>query len=305
MAQNEEPHFTIEEIRNIHDIFPIENIHREISYDSNPLLDVLDRILDDEHDLELPEIQDLEYILNDITTPETNIGDGQENPSLDIGNGEYSIVQQNLYNLIQIYFDEINIDLINPSPESLTSWTGINIVSPPELNAPLPPSPALESPTQSPTNPESPEDSQDAQDSEAPPPPASQVWRAAIDPQGRQYYWNLGTREVSWTLPIGSFEMPNPDDVFWEPVSSKLDNKTFEEFVETKRMSKALRKKYTEEPVCSICQEDINSRQNCSILKCDHLYHKKCIKKWLTKSCEKPTCPCCRVDVRDPRPISM
>jgi hypothetical protein len=93
---------------------------------------------------------------------------------------------------------------------------------------------------------------------------------------------------------------PHPDSDFWEPVASRLTYEEFDEIVPTHRMSKSIRKKYNmEDPICSICQEDINSRQHCSILKCGHIYHKNCIKTWLTKTCEKPTCPCCRMDVRD------
>ena len=92
---------------------------------------------------------------------------------------------------------------------------------------------------------------------------------------------------------------PPPESDFWDPIGYRLTNGLFDEIVPTHRMSKFIRKKYNmEDPVCSICQEDINSRQHCSILKCGHIYHKNCIKTWLTKTCDKPTCPCCRIDVR-------
>ena len=92
---------------------------------------------------------------------------------------------------------------------------------------------------------------------------------------------------------------PHPESDFWEPIASRLTDELFDEMVPTHRMSKSIRKKYNmEDPICSICQEDINSRQHCSILKCEHVYHKNCIKTWLTETCEKPTCPCCRIDVR-------
>ena len=94
-------------------------------------------------------------------------------------------------------------------------------------------------------------------------------------------------------------DLPNPDDPFWEPVANRLDDRGFDSCVETVRMSKAIREKYCLDPVCVICQEDINSRQKCSILKCNHLYHTKCIKEWLTKTCETPSCPTCRKDVRE------
>jgi hypothetical protein len=92
---------------------------------------------------------------------------------------------------------------------------------------------------------------------------------------------------------------PHPESDFWDPVASRLTDELFDEMVPTHPMSKSIKKKYNmEDPICSICQEDINSKQHCSILKCEHVYHKNCIKTWLTKTCEKPTCPCCRIDVR-------
>jgi len=92
---------------------------------------------------------------------------------------------------------------------------------------------------------------------------------------------------------------PHPESDFWDTVASRLTDELFDEIVPTHRMSKSIRKKYNmEDPICSVCQEDINSRQHCSILKCEHVYHKNCIKTWLTETCDKPTCPCCRIDVR-------
>ena len=88
-----------------------------------------------------------------------------------------------------------------------------------------------------------------------------------------------------------------PENEFWNPISIRLNDVSFVKYVETNRMSKAIRQKY-KDPICTICQDDINSRQMCSILNCKHIYHKICIKTWLTESCDIPTCPCCREDVR-------
>ena len=46
------------------------------------------------------------------------------------------------------------------------------------------------------------------------------------------------------------------------------------------------------EEECSICYEEIV--KNSVILKCNHLYHKECIDKWLL---EHTTCPQCRYDL--------
>ena len=42
---------------------------------------------------------------------------------------------------------------------------------------------------------------------------------------------------------------------------------------------------------CSICLETIEEKDRYELLKCPHVYHKKCILKWLEKS---NTCPECR-----------
>jgi len=49
---------------------------------------------------------------------------------------------------------------------------------------------------------------------------------------------------------------------------------------------------------CSICLENIRVRQACSILSCKHIFHTKCVRKWLTEKCTTPNCPCCRADIR-------
>ena len=49
---------------------------------------------------------------------------------------------------------------------------------------------------------------------------------------------------------------------------------------------------------CAICCEPIKSRQHMTVTQCNHVFHKKCLKKWLTETCSTPTCPMCRQDVR-------
>ena len=87
---------------------------------------------------------------------------------------------------------------------------------------------------------------------------------------------------------------------FMEPVRINLTDSEFSK-LSTKVMSKKLKKvlgKHDEDVTCSICLEDIRFKQHCKILKCNHVFHKKCISRWLMNECEKPTCPCCRADVR-------
>lgn len=45
---------------------------------------------------------------------------------------------------------------------------------------------------------------------------------------------------------------------------------------------------------CAICQCDYIEHEHVRVLKCNHMYHKKCIDKWLSF---KDSCPVCRCNV--------
>ena len=45
---------------------------------------------------------------------------------------------------------------------------------------------------------------------------------------------------------------------------------------------------------CAICLDDITNNDYYQMEKCGHIFHKKCILKWFSKS---NTCPCCRSNV--------
>ena len=47
---------------------------------------------------------------------------------------------------------------------------------------------------------------------------------------------------------------------------------------------------------CPICLEPIDDIKDISTLKCNHKYHKICLKMWLDR---KPICPLCRMGVVD------
>ena len=48
---------------------------------------------------------------------------------------------------------------------------------------------------------------------------------------------------------------------------------------------------------CSICLDKFNSSSNTSVtLKCGHIYHKNCIKRWLKNN---EGCPLCREDTEN------
>jgi hypothetical protein len=54
-------------------------------------------------------------------------------------------------------------------------------------------------------------------------------------------------------------------------------------------------------PKCIICQSDFNKLNKVRILKCNHVYHNKCIDKWLTKISYK--CPICREGCANYKPL--
>lgn len=47
-----------------------------------------------------------------------------------------------------------------------------------------------------------------------------------------------------------------------------------------------------DENLCPICLDTIDSEKDCLTLKCNHKYHKKCIKRWFK---QKQICPYCRM----------
>lgn len=48
-----------------------------------------------------------------------------------------------------------------------------------------------------------------------------------------------------------------------------------------------------EEEDCLICHTEMNKETEVKILKCTHMFHKKCIEDWFKRS---PLCPYCRCD---------
>ena len=48
---------------------------------------------------------------------------------------------------------------------------------------------------------------------------------------------------------------------------------------------------------CPICMEMSTKKQLMATTQCGHIFHNKCLKKWLTKECTAPTCPMCRHDL--------
>ena len=109
---------------------------------------------------------------------------------------------------------------------------------------------------------------------------------------GVSVFFTRGPRDI----PLEDMDFP---EGFFEPVKVVLSESEFDA-LPLRTMSKKLKEKLNiSDTTCPICQEEINPRCHCTVLKCGHYFHKNCAKEWFTKQCEKPTCPMCRKDVRD------
>ncbi|KAI0510939.1 hypothetical protein KFK09_011550 [Dendrobium nobile] len=77
--------------------------------------------------------------------------------------------------------------------------------------------------------------------------------------------------------------------------SSRADSRLSEECISNFLINSLGRLTKTEENIiCTICQDDINVKEEIATLCCSHIYHAGCIKKWLTI---KNECAVCRSTV--------
>ena len=86
----------------------------------------------------------------------------------------------------------------------------------------------------------------------------------------------------------------------FEPVRNRIDPDDFEEYVEPVEfcnIHEYMDLDKSETITCPICQDDITGGI-VGVTPCQHMFHNKCIKKWLTKKCTHPVCPSCNTDVR-------
>lgn len=55
--------------------------------------------------------------------------------------------------------------------------------------------------------------------------------------------------------------------------------------------------KESSDDLCVVCQENLTKEEEQKILKCKHIFHKECIRKWLLEQSNK--CPMCKIEVSD------
>jgi len=87
---------------------------------------------------------------------------------------------------------------------------------------------------------------------------------------------------------------------FLEPIRINISETQFANMIPKIVMdTNIIEKLHINDVLCVICQYDIISSQPFSLLECKHIFHIECAKKWFTNKCIRPTCPCCRKDIRE------
>ena len=119
-----------------------------------------------------------------------------------------------------------------------------------------------------------------------------------------EYYVNEGiiTMEDSYNVYLELYEYfyDNSPSNLIKPVSTKLTNEEFESIFVIRPMSKKIKETVKIETInCTVCLDEVKSRQHCAITPCIHIFHKNCAKEWFCKMCIHPKCPNCRSNVRD------
>ena len=86
-------------------------------------------------------------------------------------------------------------------------------------------------------------------------------------------------------------------DSLYKPKKVVLEKSEYNKLVTVVRGTKKLGKEL--DLTCGICLDEVKVGNKWAITKCNHVFHPKCIKRWLTKECIHPKCPMCNTDVRD------
>ena len=85
-------------------------------------------------------------------------------------------------------------------------------------------------------------------------------------------------------------------DDFFRPVEIHLTDEEYDRCVD--RVSETDSEDL--DTLCGICLEKITT--NHVITTCGHDFHDACLREYLTSKCQRPVCPMCRHDVREPCP---
>ena len=94
------------------------------------------------------------------------------------------------------------------------------------------------------------------------------------------------------------FENELENNEHFHPIKNVIPKDKFDDYIESCEFKNAAKEiGVTKLDICAICQDEITSGI-VGITPCSHVFHKKCIKQWLTKECIHPTCPTCQTDVR-------
>ena len=86
----------------------------------------------------------------------------------------------------------------------------------------------------------------------------------------------------------------SPDEVIRRQHKKKKNNKDEINDIQEKKIKKNLKDKLKDKN-CRICLNDFNVGEHISYLPCCHVYHSKCIKKWLKIN---NLCPLCKEEVK-------
>ena len=116
-------------------------------------------------------------------------------------------------------------------------------------------------------------------------------------------YWSIFTNGIysflyhwyGWHIfrildEIEDYNEPNED---LQDVQLTMSSEEYNSIIGVRRAGRA-----DTQECCVICCDDIKYKSTISETSCGHVYHSKCLRKWITKECRIPTCPTCRADLR-------
>ena len=95
---------------------------------------------------------------------------------------------------------------------------------------------------------------------------------------------------------IATFQVEEFDEEDLEDIPVRLSEEEYKEYIQIIPAS-LINKEINS--CCTICQDTFEDSEKCHVISCGHAYHEECLKHWLMKTCQRPTCPNCRHDARE------